>query len=150
MEHSVESILGIGPENREPSGPFVPGSETGKTSLWSFEGRIGRGSFWAIWLSLMVSGFGVGLIVGAIGAAAGESAAPVIILLYVVWVVFGCWLGLAMQVKRWHDMDHSGLMVLWNFTFIAIPVLFIMMGCVRGTEGPNQYGSDPLGSNGAL
>ncbi len=114
---------------------------TAETSVWSFEGRIGRGTFWGTWLVLMLVGLAVGLIVGGLSASGGQALA---LLLYVAWMIVACWLSLAMQVKRWHDMDHSGLMVLWNFTIVAIPVLFIMLGCVPGTDGPNQYGSDPL------
>ena len=54
------------------------------------------------------------------------------------------WLGLAAQVKRWHDLDKSGFMVLLNFTFVFIPIAWIILGCIRGTRGPNQYGDDPL------
>ena len=111
------------------------------TSIWSFEGRIGRATFWGIWTSMMALGFAVGIIVGGIRAANGEGLA---ILLYLAWLVVAVWISLAMQVKRWHDMGRSGLMVLWNLTLIGGPITFFIMGCVRGTQGPNNYGSDPL------
>ena len=54
------------------------------------------------------------------------------------------WIGLAAEVKRWHDCGKSG----WWFFIIIIPILgpiwkLIELGFFRGTEGWNEYGSDP-------
>ncbi len=59
----------------------------------------------------------------------------------------GLWMQLAVLVKRWHDRDKSGWMVL----LILIPIVnivgviwtFIECGCLDGTLGPNKYGPDP-------
>jgi uncharacterized membrane protein YhaH (DUF805 family) len=56
------------------------------------------------------------------------------------------WPSLAVQVKRWHDRDKSGWMVLINF----IPIVgflwtFIECGFLDGTPGPNKYGPSPKG-----
>ena len=67
-------------------------------------------------------------------------------LLYVGTLVIGVWLSLAIQVKRWHDLDKPGWVVLLNFTIIALPVVWILLGFVRGSAGPNRYGKDPLES----
>lgn len=139
MEENIESVLGIQPVDRQTSGPATAAPAMGEKSIWSFEGRIGRGSFWARWLLLVLSGFAVGLIEGAVGAAGERSLAPLVLLLYLAWLIPSVWLSLAIQVKRWHDMDCSGLMVLWNFTILFVPVAFIILGFVRGTDGPNKY-----------
>ncbi len=56
------------------------------------------------------------------------------------------WPSLAVAAKRWHDRDKSGWWVLISF----IPILgfvwtFIECGCMKGTEGDNRFGPDPLG-----
>lgn len=48
-----------------------------------------------------------------------------------------------MHVKRWHDLGYSGWMVLINFTLIAIPIVLIILGCVKGTEGPSKIRDGP-------
>lgn len=50
-----------------------------------------------------------------------------------------------MSFKRWHDIDRSGWWVLLNI----VPVIgglacLIANGFIGGTDGPNQYGDDPL------
>lgn len=55
---------------------------------------------------------------------------------------------IAVQVRRFHDQDKSGWFVLLNFIpFIGGLIVLVMM-CMEGTPGPNQYGPDPLGRNG--
>ncbi len=52
---------------------------------------------------------------------------------------------LAVQVRRFHDQDKSGWMVLLNFIpYVGGLVVFVFM-CMEGTRGPNQYGPDPKG-----
>ena len=63
-----------------------------------------------------------------------------ILVLYIPLV----WASLAIQVKRWHDVDKSGWWVLINF----VPCIgglwaLIENGFFRGTIGPNQFGPDP-------
>jgi len=146
MEENFEPIPGTRPDNLENLEPSPTVQEIEEKSVWSFQGRIGRGSFWARLLLL----WGIGIVVALVGGAleeAAESVAPIAVLavlLYLAWMVFAVWMSLAIQVKRWHDMNHSGLAVLWNFTIIAMPIVFVMLGFVRGTDGPNKYGSDPL------
>jgi uncharacterized membrane protein YhaH (DUF805 family) len=77
-------------------------------------------------------------------SSGGREMQPLVVVVALPAFVVLVWLALAMQVKRWHDLDNSGWMVLLNLTIIALPIVLIILGCVRGTAGPNKYGSDPL------
>lgn len=56
---------------------------------------------------------------------------------------------LALAVRRLHDLDRSG----WWFLLCCIPligwIILIIWYCVKGTEGPNRFGADPLATLGA-
>lgn len=136
-----------------------------KNLLFSFQGRINRAKYWGgivgIYAVLFV------IIIVATSLFGGDTAAVASELegsafedggmesssevsggllagLGVVYILFG-WMGLALQVKRWHDRAKSGWMVLVNF----IPVVggiwaLVECGFLSGTSGPNQYGPDPL------
>jgi len=51
--------------------------------------------------------------------------------------------GLAVSVRRLHDLDRTGWWVLLVFTVIGT-ILLIIWNCMRGTAGPNRFGPDPL------
>lgn len=53
-------------------------------------------------------------------------------------LVFSTWISLAVNVKRWHDLDRSG----WSVLMSVMP--FFELGFHRGTVGPNRFGADPL------
>jgi uncharacterized membrane protein YhaH (DUF805 family) len=58
--------------------------------------------------------------------------------------VLAIWIALALHAKRWHDRGKSG----WWTLIVLVPFigaiwLFVELGCLRGTVGPNQYGADP-------
>lgn len=50
---------------------------------------------------------------------------------------------IAVGVRRFHDMDHAGWWLLLIITGIGALVVFFWF-MVRGTRGPNRFGSDPL------
>ena len=54
--------------------------------------------------------------------------------------------GLAVSVRRLHDLDRTGWWLLLIFTVIGIIVLLVW-DCMRGTVGPNRFGPDPLGAS---
>jgi uncharacterized membrane protein YhaH (DUF805 family) len=125
-----------------------PGKMSLSQILFSFNGRIGRGTFWGVWFSMIVGSLVVGLLIGGISGTGqeGAGAAGVVSFFYLVPCV---WITLAMQIKRWHDREKSGWMILINF----IPIIgwlwaFIELGLLQGTIGPNQYGNDPLQKKG--
>lgn len=51
--------------------------------------------------------------------------------------------GLAVSIRRLHDLDRTGWWFLLVFTVIGAIVL-IIFACTKGTDGPNSYGPDPL------
>ena len=78
-------------------------------------------------------------------AAAMESmskmALPVSILILIT-----LWPALAIYTKRWHDRDKSG----WWSLIMFVPIIgglwmLIELGFLRGTDGSNRFGDDPLG-----
>ncbi len=100
-------------------------------TLFSFKGRINRAKYWTIHLLIVV----VYIVILFICSAINNTAVGVLLLLY---VVFSTWIGLAVNVKRWHDLDKSG----WS-ELIRV-VAFFELGFRRGTFGPNRFGADPL------
>ena len=117
---------------------------TWKHILWSFEGRIPRRSYWAgigIWIGLFL---GVALLAGLIAPLLGKDNEGIAFIPVLFFLIPYFWSIMAMQVKRWHDRDKSGWMVLVSFIPIVGPWwALIECGCLRGTMGPNNYGQDP-------
>jgi uncharacterized membrane protein YhaH (DUF805 family) len=52
--------------------------------------------------------------------------------------------GLAVSIRRLHDLDRTGWWFLLVFTIIGAIVLLVW-DCMKGTTGPNRFGPDPLG-----
>jgi len=121
--------------------PLTPERRASQQSvLFSFQGRIGRATFWGLWISIVV----INIIVGAVLQAMADRQ-PMLGLLVLLWLPPAVWVSLAMQVKRWHDRNKSGWMILINF----IPIIgwiwaMVELGILKGTTGSNQYGEDPL------
>jgi uncharacterized membrane protein YhaH (DUF805 family) len=127
----------------EPSvtAPLPQVKSTLATILFSFQGRIPRHIYWCASLGVWFSLF---LVATFLFAVFGEES---YIAMVVVWVLYvpALWIGLAVQVKRWHDRDKSGWWVLIQFIpYVGAIWSFIELGCLRGTFGPNSYGPDPI------
>jgi uncharacterized membrane protein YhaH (DUF805 family) len=115
--------------------------------LFSFNGRIRRSTYWLYAIGAAV----VLMVVAMIGAFLGSKGG----ILSVGWIltlaayVALVWVGLALQVKRWHDRDKS-----WTWVFIAfVPFIgaiwsLVECGFLDGTPGPNKYGPSPKGLTG--
>ena len=68
----------------------------------------------------------------------------VLVVVMIPIVVFAIWVGFAIGIKRWHDRDKSGWMMLIGFIpYIGALWTLIECGCLRGTEGANRFGGDP-------
>lgn len=57
---------------------------------------------------------------------------------------------LAVQVRRFHDLDRSGWYVLLNLIPYVGSLIVLVMMCQPGTMGPNRFGADPLGPDNDL
>ena len=130
-----------------------------KYLLTSFSGRINRQPFWLSILALVVLQWVLMLVLGMIlgtsmmggmdpnmapeeaAAMAYKAMTPVII----VSLLF-LYPALAIYTKRWHDRDKSGWWSLIMFVPIIGGIWFLVeCGFLRGTDGPNRFGNDPLG-----
>lgn len=80
--------------------------------------------------------FVLGIILGVLGI---ENAG----LYNLIGIIYAI-LTLPFSVRRLHDLDKSG----WWMVLCLIPIICIIpnvyIGFVKGTDGPNQYGPDPL------
>jgi uncharacterized membrane protein YhaH (DUF805 family) len=120
-----------------------------------FEGRSRRLEYWMFTLFyILVITVLVILAVFSIIPLSGDTTEPemgaVSIFFFVLLMIFmlGSFIpGLAVQVRRFHDQDKSGWLVLLNFLpYLGGFIVFIFM-CLDGTRGENSYGPDPKGWN---
>jgi uncharacterized membrane protein YhaH (DUF805 family) len=119
-----------------------------KTLLFSFAGRVGRKTFWMAMLGIIALMFALQAVIVGL-AFVSETAAligSVVALPVAVAALVG---GFAVQAKRWHDVDKSGWWLLIAFVPVIGLYALIMNGFVKGTDGANQFGADPVAGNGS-
>jgi len=61
-----------------------------------------------------------------------------------VLCIFGFVASIMMLARRLHDLDKSGWWMLLLFVPLVNILFYIYILFFKGTEGPNQYGEDPL------
>ena len=109
-----------------------------KEVLLSFDGRIGRSDFW---LKGILPIFVVLLIISVLDSFITGG------LITVLANILSIYPSVAVGIKRFHDRNKSG----WWVLITLVPVIgalwyLIECGFLKGTEGNNEYGSDPLGA----
>lgn len=110
-----------------------------KSSLFSFENRIKRNTFWKIVTPIFLVSFWLSSVYDAENSPPGFllSVIGLILSILLVWILY------ATYVKRLHDLGKSG----WYALVVLIPflnLLFILyLGFAPGNIGANKYGEEP-------
>lgn len=110
--------------------------------LFSFNGRISRSEYWLKGYLILLP-FGILTNILAYGVDSDAARA----LGFLIGLI-SLWPGLAILIKRWHDRDRSA----WWLLTLLIPLLnfvpmvwiFIEVWFLKGTDGANRFGADPL------
>jgi uncharacterized membrane protein YhaH (DUF805 family) len=135
--------------------------------LSTYQGRINRAKYWIAVLCYLIIGIALGIL-GFIFSMIGEIGTYLILIISVVVYIAMMVSGVFVGIKRLHDRNKSGW---WLLVFMFAPGIlsaigfmigsffaticslaafgitvwmFVELGCLRGTVGPNQYGPDPL------
>jgi uncharacterized membrane protein YhaH (DUF805 family) len=127
----------------------------------SFEGRIPRKTFWLAFLVMLVISWVLQLLAFSIfggsmmamdpnmspeaQAEAAMGAMSAMMLPLGIVILLTLWPTLAMYTKRWHDRNKSG----WWSLIMFVPIIggiwmLVELGFLRGTEGANRFGADPI------
>lgn len=142
------------------------------TLLFSFQGRLNRAKYWLvalIYLAVSIVCFAIGLGISSAISSPGALTSYLLVAIFVIVSLLAIWSSVAVGIKRLHDRDQSGwwMLVFWGVNTIvsllqkaaatpsskfilgigslAVTVWIIVeLGCLRGTQGPNRFGSDPL------
>ena len=109
--------------------------------LFKTEGRANRA--WYLWHILLDD---VAIVTGvvAFGLLTVLAETPLFILPGIGVAVAGVWSGICITIKRLHDLERPA----WHWLLLMVPIYNIYLGLVllfkKGTEGPNEFGPDPL------
>lgn len=103
---------------------------------FDFNGRMNRAMYWRYAFLGYLLMIGIFFVLGILGMD-GKSMASLVNTVYAI-------LFLPFNVRRLHDLNRNGLWLLLTLVPIVNFFFFICLCFVKGTNGPNQYGPDPL------
>ena len=113
---------------------FVEAIKSGFNNYVGFSGRAARSEYWFWTLFVIIASIVAGIIDALLGL--GFIGAIISLALFLP--------GIAVSIRRLHDIDRTGWWLLIAFTGIGLIVLLVF-DCTKGTTGPNRFGPDPLG-----
>ena len=97
-------------------------------NLTNFNGRAARSEFWWYILAISIANFAISFVAGIIHLPISSTIATFAMIALII----------AAAARRMHDNDKSG----W---FQLIPFYSLYLAIIKGTDGPNSFGEDPLG-----
>jgi uncharacterized membrane protein YhaH (DUF805 family) len=103
-----------------------------KNKYAQFSGRARRAEYWQFFLFNIIVSIVLNVAVRATESLLIASVSGLVSLALVIP-------GIAVAVRRMHDVNKSG----W---FILIPIYNLILAVTPGTVGPNEYGPDPKGA----
>jgi uncharacterized membrane protein YhaH (DUF805 family) len=117
-----------------------------------FSGRSRRMEYWmfALFLMIVAAVVIIPLAIMAGHAPMPDGAPPFgigAVVLFSIGVIAIFIPSLAVQVRRLHDQNRTGWLVLLGFIPYIGGIIMLVFMLIPGTRGENDYGSDPKQSN---
>jgi uncharacterized membrane protein YhaH (DUF805 family) len=124
---------------------FVQAVKAFYRNFVKFDGRALRSEYW--WPQLFFILLYVVMFAGAglLGQTIGGILALVISLIILISLIPA----ISVTIRRLHDVDKSG----WFFLLAFVPLVnfyILYLTIIKGTDGPNRFGPDPLGSDASV
>ncbi len=119
----------------------------------TFSGRAARSEYWwwtlAYLIVTMVLGYVDRNLLGSGDMQSGMADGTVHMsmnlgILGGLWALACLLPGIAVSIRRLHDIDRSGWWTLLAFIPLVGWIVLIVWYCKRGTTGDNRFGTDPL------
>jgi uncharacterized membrane protein YhaH (DUF805 family) len=117
---------------------FIEAIQSGFRNYVNFNGRASRSEFWYWVLFALLIGIAASIIDSIV--APNSVYGPLSSILALAFFLPG----LAVSVRRLHDLDRSGWFVLLHFIPLIGSIILLIWFCMRGTLGSNRFGPDPL------
>ena len=99
-----------------------------------FDGRAGRAEFWWFVLANLVVYVALAILAQISG---------IFLILYFIYALAMLVPSLAVAIRRLHDTDKSGWLVLLGLIPLVGFIILLVFYIQEGTPGPNQYGAGP-------
>ena len=106
-----------------------------------FSGRSRRKEYWMFVLGVFLAAIVLSIIEGILGMSGmvGGVYGPLTTIFLLAVIIPS----IAVQVRRFHDQDKSGWMVLLALIPILGGLAVLIFMCLEGTRGSNRFGPDP-------
>jgi uncharacterized membrane protein YhaH (DUF805 family) len=114
---------------------FGQAISSGFSNYVNFSDRACRSEYW-FWFLFVIIG---NIVTMAIDYALGIQVISALFSLAVLLP------GIAIAVRRLHDLDRSGWWILLALIPLVGAIILLIWFCSKGTEGPNRFGPDRLG-----
>lgn len=115
---------------------FMEAVKTCYSKYATFSGRASRSEYWWFFLFFILVYFILGFLAGMLGS-------DLVMMLTGAFGLISLIPSLAVGARRLHDIDKSA----WWLLISIIPIvslILIYFFALKGTDGDNQYGADPL------
>jgi uncharacterized membrane protein YhaH (DUF805 family) len=119
---------------------FGEAISSGFSNYVNFAGRAIRSEYWYWVLFVFLAEIVTGIVDFVLGVQITTTIFGLAVLLP----------GLAVAVRRLHDLDRSGWWVLLALIPLIGAIVLLVWFCSRGTEGSNRFGPDPLAGAGQM
>ena len=103
-------------------------------SYAKFDGRAGRAEFWWFALANFVVVFALAIL---------AQISSIFLILYFVYAIAMFVPSIAVAIRRLHDTDKSGWMLLLGLIPFVGFIILLVFYIQEGTAGPNKYGPGP-------
>ena len=121
---------------------YVP-DEGIKEMFFRYDNRLNRKRYIMRALALVVVVTLAATVLGIVFAVAGMSESTIGTMGTLIGIA-GAIPGLMLAIRRLHDLDRPTWWIIGNFIPLVNCVFGLYLLLAKGTDGPNQYGPDPL------
>ena len=111
--------------------------------MFDFSGRATRREYWLLQMQVLLGYFGLVAAAGLVGNIGSESLGVVVVGVLLLFVLFAGIATVSAGVRRIHDHDKTGWLLLLSFVPLIGWVFLLIMTLTPGTPGENSYGYDP-------